>query len=77
MLRTRKKRVLIQGGAGGLGSYAIQYCKNVLGMYVVTTCSKDNEGFVKKLGADECIDYKNNPLFLKNDVRVRGMDVGE
>eukprot|EP00300_Choanocystis_sp_HF-7_P033018 c4507_g1_i2.p1 GENE.c4507_g1_i2~~c4507_g1_i2.p1 ORF type:complete len:271 (+),score=44.16 c4507_g1_i2:421-1233(+) len=54
---TKGKKILIQAGAGGVGSFAIQYCKHVLGMFVATTCSASNESFVKSLGADLVIDY--------------------
>ncbi len=50
------QRVLIHGGAGGIGSFAIQIAK-YLGAYVVTTATSEGMDFVKKLGADEAIDY--------------------
>lgn len=51
------QKILIHGGAGGIGSIAIQLAKH-LGAYVATTVSKDDAEFVKSLGADEVIDYK-------------------
>jgi len=51
------QRILIHGGAGGIGSIAIQLAKN-LGAYVATTVSADDKQFVQDLGADEIIDYK-------------------
>lgn len=51
------QRILIHGGAGGIGSTAIQLAKS-LGAYVVTTCGTRDVDFVKGLGADEVIDYK-------------------
>lgn len=53
----RGKRILIHAGAGGVGTFAIQYCKHVLGMFVMTTCSSKNVSFVKSIGADFVIDY--------------------
>ncbi|WP_068672098.1 NADP-dependent oxidoreductase [Oceanobacillus sp. Castelsardo] len=50
-------KVLIHAGAGGVGSFAIQFAKNV-GAYVVTTAGTHNVEFLKSLGADEVIDYK-------------------
>lgn len=50
------QRVLIQGGAGGVGHVAIQLAKNH-GAYVITTARKNNHDFVKALGADEVYDY--------------------
>ena len=52
-------RVLIQGGAGGVGHFAIQIAKS-MGAYVITTASNENKDFVVSLGADEVIDYKTS-----------------
>ncbi len=54
----RGKKILIHAGAGGVGSFAIQYAKNVLGMFVATTASSPKADFLKSLGADLVIDYK-------------------
>lgn len=51
------QKILIHGGAGGIGSIAIQLAK-LHEAYVVTTVKKDDETFVKGLGADEVIDYQ-------------------
>ena len=51
------QKILIHGGAGGIGSIAIQLAKN-LGAYVATTSSTNDKQFVQQLGADEVIDYK-------------------
>jgi alcohol dehydrogenase len=52
------KKILIHGGAGGIGSISIQLAKH-LGAYVATTASTNDIQFVKEdLGADEVIDYK-------------------
>lgn len=50
------ERVLIHGGAGGVGHIAIQMAK-LSGAYVMTTASSRNHEFVRGLGADEVIDY--------------------
>lgn len=52
------QKILIHGGAGGIGSFAIQLAK-YLGAYVYTTVSKEDVAYVKDLGADEVIDYKS------------------
>jgi NADPH:quinone reductase-like Zn-dependent oxidoreductase len=44
------------GGAGGVGSLAIQLAK-ARGATVLATCRSRNCAFVKSLGADEAIDY--------------------
>ena len=56
-LTDSQKKILIHGGAGGIGSIAIQLAKR-LGAYVATTASTNDKQFVKELGADEVIDYK-------------------
>jgi NADPH:quinone reductase-like Zn-dependent oxidoreductase len=50
------QKVLIHGGAGGIGSQAIQMAK-AAGAYVATTAGSKDLDFVKSLGADEVIDY--------------------
>ncbi|WP_102335299.1 NADP-dependent oxidoreductase [Salimicrobium jeotgali] len=64
------EKVLIQAGAGGVGSYAIQFAKE-LGAYVATTGSTKNVDFLKSLGADEVIDYtKDDFAEVLNDYDV-------
>ncbi|MER3424641.1 MAG: NADPH:quinone reductase [Nitrospiraceae bacterium] len=53
----RGHKILVHGGAGGIGSIAIQIAKSA-GAYVATTVSGDDRAYVKGLGADEVIDYK-------------------
>lgn len=53
----RGKKVFVQGGAGGIGSFAIQLLK-AWGAYVVSTCSGRNVDSVASLGADLIIDYE-------------------
>lgn len=52
------QRVLIHGAAGGVGNLAVQMAK-AKGGYVIGTASPYNFDFLKTLGADEAIDYKN------------------
>ncbi|MCW0194814.1 MAG: NADP-dependent oxidoreductase [Rhodococcus sp.] len=52
------QKVLIHAGAGGVGSIAIQLAKH-LGATVATTASSSNSDFVRGLGADVVIDYRN------------------
>jgi NADPH:quinone reductase-like Zn-dependent oxidoreductase len=51
------QRVLIHGGAGGVGHLAIQFAK-ARGATVCTTVSSQDIEFVRSLGADEVVDYK-------------------
>src|SRR5919202_932483 len=54
---SKGQKILIHGGAGGIGSIAIQLAK-YLGAYVATTVSTNDKQFVPELGADQIIDYK-------------------
>jgi alcohol dehydrogenase len=54
---SRGKKILIHGGAGGIGSVSIQIAKQ-LGAYAATTVSTNDKEFAKELGADDIIDYK-------------------
>ena len=51
------QRVLIHGGAGGVGHLAVQLAK-WKGAHVITTASAANHDFLRKLGADQIVDYK-------------------
>ncbi|KWU41785.1 NAD(P)-binding protein [Rhodotorula sp. JG-1b] len=55
------QRVLINGGSGGVGVYAVQIAR-AYGAHVVTTCSSASRDLVQSLGADEILDYKERPL---------------
>ena len=48
--------VLVHGGSGGVGSFAIQIAK-ARGAKVIATASTANQDFLKQLGADVAIDY--------------------
>src|ERR1700726_3778112 len=50
------QKVFISGGAGGVGTFAIQIAK-WLGAHVTTTASKRGEALMRSLGCDEVIDY--------------------
>ncbi|NIF59289.1 NADP-dependent oxidoreductase [Enterobacter sp. Ap-916] len=57
-------KVLIHGGSGGVGVYALQIAK-LFGAHVVTTCSPGNFEFVRFLGAQSCYNYKDCDLYCK------------
>src|SRR5215210_5970010 len=48
--------ILIHGGAGGVGSFAVQIAK-AAGARILATASSDNQEVLKELGADVAIDY--------------------
>ena len=64
------QRVLIHGGAGGVGHFAVQFAR-ARGAEVFVTAGADDLDFVRDLGADTAIDYKNERF---EDV-ARNMDV--
>jgi NADPH2:quinone reductase len=49
--------VLIHSGAGGVGSFAVQFAK-AAGAMVIATASAENQKTLKELGADVAVDYK-------------------
>jgi NADPH:quinone reductase-like Zn-dependent oxidoreductase len=64
------ERVLVHGGAGAVGLYAVQLA-HIRGAHVITTVSTQDIDFVKRLGADEAIDYKASRF----EKEVRDADV--
>ena len=61
---------MIHAGSGGIGTFAIQLAKHI-GAEVWTTTSGKNLEFVKSLGADHIINYRNE----KFEERVNNLDV--
>jgi NADPH:quinone reductase-like Zn-dependent oxidoreductase len=64
------QKVLIHGGAGGVGHFAVQFAK-ARGARVTATCNGRDIDFVKALGADQAIDYENQ----KFENEVKDMDL--
>jgi NADPH:quinone reductase-like Zn-dependent oxidoreductase len=57
-IRLKKgETILVQGGAGGVAGFAIALARHI-GARVITTASAANHDYVRKLGADEAIDYR-------------------
>jgi NADPH:quinone reductase-like Zn-dependent oxidoreductase len=52
----RGETILVQGGAGGVAGFAVQLAKHI-GARVITTASPANHDYLRKLGADQIIDY--------------------
>ena len=68
--------VLIHGGSGGVGSFAIQIAK-ARGARVIATASTANQDLLKQLGADVAIDYtKRNWESTVHDVDFALLPVG-
>lgn len=55
---SKGQKILIHGGAGGIGSIAIPLAKHN-GAYVSTTVNVNDKQFVQELGAEQIIDYKS------------------
>lgn len=51
------QKVLVLGGSGGVGSFAVQICR-AKGVTCYATCGTQNVDFVRSLGASKVIDYK-------------------
>jgi len=60
------QRVLINGASGGVGSFAIQIAKN-MGAYVTGVCGRSNIEFVRNLGADFVIDYRQEDFTQRHE----------
>jgi NADPH:quinone reductase len=70
------KSILIHGGAGGVGGFAIQLAA-LNDITIITTCSKNNFEWVEKLGAKFMIDYNTENIRnrVKDLTEGRGVDV--
>lgn len=64
------QRVLIDGGAGGVGSAAVQIAK-AQGAYVAATASGRHLAYLRSIGVDQAIDYTAGPF----ERHVKNMDV--
>jgi NADPH:quinone reductase-like Zn-dependent oxidoreductase len=64
------ERVLIHGGSGAVGVFAVQFARR-LGARVLTTASAKNREFLLELGAERVIDYRNERF----EEVVAGVDV--
>ncbi|MEU8606596.1 NADP-dependent oxidoreductase [Actinoplanes sp. NPDC048791] len=64
------ERVLVHGGAGGVGVYGVQLAA-ALGAHVIATDLPANEAFVRSLGAAEFLDYTTRRF----DEELSGLDV--
>ena len=60
-------RVLVNGGSGGVGSFAIQIAHR-LGARVTAVAGTGNQELLRELGAQEAIDYTAEDFTLRNQV---------
>lgn len=66
---SKGQTILIHGGAGGVGTFAVQLAK-WKGARVIATASARNERFLRDLGADRVIDYSRERF----EEAARGVD---
>jgi len=62
---SQERAVLILGGSGGVGTFAVQVAKRHFSCFVMASCSAANVDLVRELGADEVLDY-SDPGFLRS-----------
>ncbi|MGH8460880.1 MAG: zinc-binding alcohol dehydrogenase family protein [Stenotrophobium sp.] len=71
----RGKRLLVIGGAGGVGSIAIQLAKRIGRLTVIATASRpETVAWCREMGADEVIDHRGD---LAAQLKARGIDGAE
>jgi NADPH:quinone reductase-like Zn-dependent oxidoreductase len=58
---TAQRRILITNASGGVGIWAVQLAK-LIGLYVIGTTGTQNVDFVRSLGADEVLDYRETNI---------------
>lgn len=70
----QKQTILIHGGSGGVGGFAIQLAKE-MGLKVFTTASSTNHSWVKSLGADVAIDYRTENVTQRILEETNGLGI--
>ncbi|MEH3115279.1 zinc-binding alcohol dehydrogenase family protein [Pedobacter terrae] len=69
--KDKGKSILIIGGAGGVGSIAIQLARKISGLKVIATASRpETKDWCKAMGADVVVDHKS----LVEEVRAAGLN---
>jgi NADPH:quinone reductase-like Zn-dependent oxidoreductase len=68
------QKVLINGAAGGVGTFAVQIAKSC-GAHVTAVCSTSNVDMVRSIGADHVIDYTQQDFTKANPTNGEGYDI--
>lgn len=71
----RDRTVIIVGGAGGVGSIAIQLAKRVASLKVIATASRsESAAWCRELGADEIVDHSGDLVAQLQNSKIAGVD---
>ena len=71
----RGSRVLVSGGAGAVGQYAIQFAKMAGATVLTTISSPEKAAAAREAGADHTIDYKRDDVGAKvKEIAPEGVD---
>lgn len=57
-----KRRVVVAGASGGTGMWCVQLAKKLFDCHVTAVCSGKNGDFVRRMGADEVVDYTSHDV---------------
>ena len=57
--------ILITGGSGGVGGFAIQIARYLGLQTIIATCSAKNSAYVRQLGATHVLDYRSEDVFKR------------
>lgn len=66
-------RFLVHGGAGGIGSFAIQYAKSIGATVITTAGSADKLDYCRSIGADHAISYRGDWPAAVREVAADGV----
>src|SRR4029450_11534571 len=64
---------LVQGGAGGIGSFAIQYAKSIGATVITTAGSEDKLNYCRSIGADHAYSYRDDWPAAVREVASEGV----
>ncbi|WP_415911368.1 alcohol dehydrogenase catalytic domain-containing protein [Neptuniibacter sp. QD37_11] len=74
---THQDSLFIAGGAGGVGSYAIQIANHIGAKQIITTASAPNHDYLYNLGATHVVDYKNSDVIEEVMQITHGLGVSK
>ena len=66
---------LVHGGAGGIGSFAIQYAKTIGATVITTAGSEDKLNYCRSIGADHAISYRGDWPAAVREVAADGVQM--